>query len=74
MEITEEDGGLLKFTLTDDGLESRMQSVVSQSIEVIRRRIDELGTTEPIIQRQGDDRIIVQVPGLGDPERLKGYS
>lgn len=71
VEISEEDGGLLKFNLTDDGLESRMQSVVSQSIEVIRRRIDELGTTEPIIQRQGDDRIIVQVPGLGDPERLK---
>ena len=71
VEISEEDNGLLKFTLTNDGLESRMQSVVSQSIEVIRRRIDELGTTEPIIQRQGDDRIIVQVPGLDNPERLK---
>ena len=42
-----------------------------QSIEIVRRRIDELGTREPIIQRQGDDRIVVQVPGLADPERLK---
>ncbi len=71
VEMSEPEPGLFKFTLTDDGIESRMQSVVSQSIEVIRRRIDELGTTEPIIQRQGEDRIIVQVPGLGDPERLK---
>lgn len=44
---------------------------VQQSIEIIRRRIDELGTTEPIIQRQGNKRIVVQVPGLDDPERLK---
>ena len=69
--ISEPEPGFLKFNLTDEGLESRMQSVVSQSIEVIRRRIDELGTTEPTIQRQGTDRIIVQVPGLKDPERLK---
>ncbi len=71
VEISEPEPGFLKFSLTDEGLESRMQSVVSQSIEVIRRRIDELGTTEPTIQRQGTDRIIVQVPGLKDPERLK---
>ncbi len=71
VEMSEPEPGLLRFELTDDGLDSRMQSVVSQSIEVIRRRIDELGTTEPIIQRQGDDRIIVQVPGLDNPERLK---
>jgi SecD/SecF fusion protein len=44
---------------------------VAQSIEVVRKRIDELGTTEPVIQRQGADRILVQVPGLDDPERLK---
>src|SRR5690606_2421811 len=37
----------------------------------INRRINELGTTEPSIQRQGDDRILVEAPGLGDPERLK---
>jgi preprotein translocase subunit SecD len=45
--------------------------VVAQSIEVIRRRIDQLGTTEPNIQRQGADRILVQVPGEQNPERVK---
>ena len=44
---------------------------MQQSIEIIRRRVDELGTTEPTIQRQGEKRILVQVPGLDDPERLK---
>ncbi|MEE9313317.1 MAG: protein translocase subunit SecD [Rhizobiaceae bacterium] len=60
-----------QYSLTDDGIEERLRSAVSQSIEVIRRRVDELGTTEPVIRRQGDDRIIVQVPGFNDPERLK---
>ena len=44
---------------------------MTQSIEVVGRRVNELGTTEPIIQRQGADRILVQVPGLQDPQRLK---
>ncbi|TCT34825.1 protein translocase subunit SecDF [Martelella mediterranea] len=72
-EVTLSDNGqgLIRMTLTDAGLEYRMRSAVAQSIEVIRRRVDELGTTEPLIQRQGDDRIIVQVPGLDDPQRLK---
>ena len=46
-------------------------NAVEQSVEIIRRRIDELGTREPNIQRQGVDRIIVQVPGFDDPEALK---
>ena len=45
--------------------------MVEQAIEIVRRRVDELGTREPTIQRQGSDRIVVQVPGLDDPERLK---
>jgi len=44
---------------------------ILQSIEIIRRRVDEVGTNEPIIQRQGDDRILVQLPGLEEPERIK---
>ena len=62
---------LLRLTLTDEGIDYRVSNAVSQSIEVVRRRIDELGTTEPVIQRQGDNRILVQVPGLDDPQRLK---
>ena len=63
--------GAFEINLTDAGINYRVQSAVSQSIEVVRRRVDELGTTEPLIQRQGNDRIIVQVPGLQDPQRLK---
>ncbi|MET0171472.1 MAG: protein translocase subunit SecDF, partial [Agrobacterium vaccinii] len=72
-EVTMSDGGdnLLRLNLTDDGINYRLSSAVSQSIEVVRRRVDEVGTTEPLIQRQGSDRIIVQVPGLQDPQRLK---
>ncbi|MEP1207989.1 MAG: protein translocase subunit SecD [Rhizobiaceae bacterium] len=71
VEQSEPSIGVLEFTLTEEGIQERLRSAVSQSIEVIRRRVDELGTTEPIIQRQGSDRIIVQVPGFDDPERLK---
>ena len=44
---------------------------VDQSIEIVRRRIDQLGTREPAINRQGKDRIVVQAPGESDPERLR---
>ena len=71
VEQSEPASGVIEYSLTNDGLDERLRSAVSQSIEVIRRRVDELGTTEPIIQRQGVDRIIVQVPGFDDPERLK---
>ncbi|MEM1317569.1 MAG: protein translocase subunit SecD, partial [Pseudomonadota bacterium] len=63
--------GILRYDLTAEGIDERLRNAVSQSIEVIRRRVDELGTTEPVIQRQGVDRVIVQVPGFNDPERLK---
>ena len=69
--MTEGEGGLLRLNLTDAGIDYRTASALTQSIEVVRRRVDELGTTEPLIQRQGEDRIIVQVPGLTDPQRLK---
>ena len=52
-------------------LQNRKKSAVDQSIEIVRRRIDETGTKEPIIQRQGEDRIIVQLPGVDDPEHVK---
>jgi len=71
LNLEEPEPGLLRYTLTDDGLDYRMGSALTQSIEVVGRRVNELGTTEPIIQRQGNDRILVQVPGLQDPQRLK---
>jgi len=71
LSLEEPEQGLLRYTLTDAGVDYRMRNAVTQSIEVIERRVNELGTTEPIIQRQGADRILVQVPGLQDPQRLK---
>ena len=49
----------------------RIRQSVEQSIQIVERRVNELGTVEPSIQRQGIDRILVQVPGLQDPSRLK---
>ncbi|MDP1731146.1 MAG: protein translocase subunit SecD [Devosia sp.] len=63
--------GRIVLSLTPEGVNERMSSLVSQSIEVIRNRIDELGTTEPAIQRQGTERVLVQVPGFEDSTRLK---
>lgn len=70
-DLTISPDGVAVFTYSPEGLTQRVRGIVSQSIEVISRRIDELGTTEPSIQRQGDDRILVEAPGLGDPARLK---
>ncbi|MFH7416723.1 protein translocase subunit SecD, partial [Pseudomonas syringae pv. tagetis] len=44
---------------------------IQQSLEIVRRRVDEVGTREPTIQRQGQDRILIQVPGIGSAEELK---
>jgi len=65
------DDGTFTLSLTEQAMQSRRIAAVEQSIEVVRRRIDELGTREPTIQRQGTDRILVQLPGVRDPERLK---
>ena len=64
-------GNQIRVALTEEAIRERRRNAIEQSIEIVRRRIDELGTREPTIQRQGDDRILVQVPGLQDPERLK---
>ncbi len=71
LEVDTTPEGLIRITVTDTGLRDKARKAVEQSIEVIRRRVDALGTREPSIQRQGDDRLLVQVPGLQDPERLK---
>ncbi|MDB5568898.1 MAG: protein-export rane protein SecD [Hyphomicrobiales bacterium] len=70
-ESRESPDGLVQLTLTDSAILDRVRRAVDQTIEVIRRRVDALGTTEPNIQRQGADRVLVQVPGLQDTNRLK---
>ncbi|MBB4210333.1 preprotein translocase subunit SecD [Rhodothalassium salexigens DSM 2132] len=65
------DGTRVRAALTKEGIDARARSAVAQSIEVVRRRIDELGTREPNIQRVGEQRILLQVPGVGETESLK---
>ncbi|MEM1131434.1 MAG: protein translocase subunit SecD [Pseudomonadota bacterium] len=59
------------LTPTQAGLDQAVEDAMNSAIEVVRRRIDELGTREPTIIRQGAERIVVQVPGLQDPDELK---
>ena len=66
-----QEGNRFILRFTEAGLEARIRRAVEQAIEVIRRRLDELGMTEATIQQQGPDRIIVQAPGMKDPARLK---
>jgi protein-export membrane protein SecD len=63
--------GTFRIAFTPQARAERRRNVVAQSIEIVRRRIDETGTREPSIQRQGDERILVQLPGVRDPERIK---
>jgi preprotein translocase subunit SecD len=65
------DSGAVTIRMTESGITAAKANAVEQSIEIIRRRIDETGTKEPTIIRQGDDRIVVQLPGVKDPQRLK---
>jgi preprotein translocase subunit SecD len=71
LDISTEGGSLVRLTLTEPAITERIRQSVEQSIQIIERRVNELGTVEPLIQRQGIDRILVQVPGLQDPTRLK---
>ncbi len=65
------DGALIRVSTPPAALQTEASRAVEQSIEIIRRRIDELGTREPTIIRQGSNRIVVQAPGESDPQRLK---
>jgi len=71
IDISNLEDNKFKLKLSDVAIESLRKRAVDQSMEILRRRIDELGTKEPTIQRQGKGRIIIQVPGLDDPNRLK---
>ena len=69
VDITGDGAGTMKFSTI--ATENRRRQAVDQSIEIIRRRIDETGTKEPTIQRQGQDRILVELPGVDNPEHVK---
>ena len=62
---------LVTITYTKFGLIEIKNTTLDQSLEIVRRRIDEVGTNEPTIIRRGNDRILIELPGLNDPNRIK---
>ena len=70
LDVENAGAGLIRLTVTEPALVERTRQVVDQSVEIIERRVNAMGLVEPSIQRQGADRVLVQVPGLGNPEEL----
>ncbi|WP_225028181.1 protein translocase subunit SecD [Xinfangfangia pollutisoli] len=66
------DGNDMVITLSEAEQRATDDRTMQQSLEIIRNRVDEAGTREPTIQRQGEDRILIQVPGIGSASELKG--
>jgi len=73
LNLTIEDAGngLITLTPTEEAINDLVDSAVKQSIEIVRRRVNETGVNEPSIQRQGAERILIQLPGVDDPDRIK---
>ncbi len=71
IEVTTTPDGTVTATLTEVALRNKAQGAVEQSLEIVRRRIDESGLVEALIARQGSNRILVQLPGVEDPARIK---
>src|SRR5690606_24952588 len=63
--------GQIRLSFTESGWAERVDSALDQSLEIVRQRIDQVGVAEPTIQRAGSDRLLVQLPGLQDPTRLR---
>jgi protein-export membrane protein SecD len=71
LETTISPDGLVTIRYSEAAVNAGRRAMVDQSIEIVRRRIDETGTKEPTIQREGQDRILVQLPGIDNPEHVK---
>jgi SecD/SecF fusion protein len=71
IDVTVSPDGIVTATLTEVALRAKASSAVEQSLEIVRRRIDESGLVEALIARQGQNRILVQLPGVEDPARIK---
>jgi len=65
------DGDTVIVTLSEAERQATDDRTMQQSVEIVRRRVDEAGTREPTIQRQGSDRVLIQVPGIGSAQELK---
>ncbi len=71
IEFTRPTSSQIVMTLNREGIRDRVNAATEQSLEIIRRRIDQIGVAEPTIQRVGADRIVVQLPGVQDPTRIR---
>jgi preprotein translocase subunit SecD len=71
LEVSDAGNGLIRLTVSQAAITELIRQTIEQSIQIVERRVNQLGTVEPVIQRQGSDRILVQVPGLQDPTELK---
>jgi len=71
MDLTIADDGQVTARYSDQALQQLRIQVVAQAIDVIRKRVDETGTKEPTIIREGEDRIVIQLPGVKDPQHIK---
>ena len=70
LEVSETDSGV-QLTLTDAAIADKVRHAVTQSIEVLNRRINAMGTKETVIEQQGANRVLIEVPGLQDTTKLK---
>ncbi|MDT8330624.1 protein translocase subunit SecD [Roseomonas gilardii] len=71
IEVASAPDGALTVAVTQAGLQARASGAVDQSVEIVRRRVDETGVAEALVARQGQDRVLVQLPGVDDPNRIK---
>ncbi len=69
--VTAEGDAGVKIAMTPAGLEHNISAAVEQSLEIIRQRVDQVGVSEPTIQRVGGNRVLVQLPGAEDPSQLR---
>jgi protein-export membrane protein SecD len=65
------DGQQFTFSFSPQGLDAKIALAISQSLRIVENRINALGTSEPVIQQQGKDRIVVQLPGVQNPDQVK---
>lgn len=65
-----EDNGTFSFEVQETGLEAKIAAALKQVIEIVKKRVDASGTTEAVVQQQGSDRIVLQLPGIGDPQKV----
>jgi len=71
LDVSDAGSGVIRLSVPQAAITERIRQTIEQSIQIVEKRVNQLGTVEPLIQRQGTDRILVQVPGLQDPTQLK---